>query len=66
MRTNSSSRSGSLTSVNGRMGSTQIIKGDWSGLERGPRPIKAVLLGLIVGSRKGYSQPWPPHNGIPD
>jgi hypothetical protein len=33
------------------MGSTQIIKGYWSGLERGPRPIKALVLELIVGSR---------------
>ena len=44
MRTTSHSRPSSLTSVNGRVGSTQTKKGAHSGIWTGPRPIKELVL----------------------
>jgi hypothetical protein len=38
-----------MTSVNGRMGSTQKKRGkDWSGMQMGPRPIRTLVLGGLV------------------
>jgi hypothetical protein len=38
-----------------RTGLTQIIKEAWSGIWAGPRPIKALVLGVQMGSKKGHS-----------
>jgi hypothetical protein len=46
-------KSTSLASVNGRTGSTQAVKGAWSAIHTGPRPIKALVLGCINGLKKG-------------
>jgi hypothetical protein len=35
------------------MGPTQTTKGAWSGTHKGPRPIKALVLGCIDGGREG-------------
>jgi len=43
MRTTSYSQASSLADVNGRMDSNQTSK-DWSGTQRGLRPIKALVL----------------------
>jgi hypothetical protein len=47
------SQSSSLTSVNGRMGSTQTTKEAWSGTQMGPRLIKALVLVCIDGAQEG-------------
>jgi hypothetical protein len=58
------SRFSFLASMNGKMGFTQIINKTWSGIQIGPRPMKAMVLGCIVGVRKTYialalgSTPW--------
>jgi hypothetical protein len=37
------------------MGSTQTTKGAWSGTQKGPRTIKALVLVYRWGSRRGHS-----------
>jgi hypothetical protein len=43
----------SLASVNGRMGLAQTTKGAWSGIQKGPRPITALVQGCTDGAREG-------------
>jgi len=53
MHTTSHSRSSSLQSANGRMGSTETTNRAWSGTRMGPRPIKALVLRGIDGAQEG-------------
>ena len=60
----SHSWSRSLTSVNGRKGSTQTTKRDWSGIWTGTRSIKVLVLGCTDGAQEAGtasvlgSTPW--------
>jgi hypothetical protein len=40
------SRFSFLASMNGKMGFTQIINEAWSGIQMGPKPMKALVLGF--------------------
>ena len=51
--TTNHSQSCSLISANGRAGSTQMTMGAWSGTQRNPRPIKALVLGCADGVSEG-------------
>jgi hypothetical protein len=49
----SHSQSGSLTGVNGKMDSTQTVKGDWSGIWMATTPIKTLVLGCTGEVQEG-------------
>jgi hypothetical protein len=45
------------------MGSNQILKGGWSGIQTGPRRMKALMLGCMDGAKEGgVASALVPHN----
>ena len=64
-RSASQSWSNALTSVNGKRGSTQTIRGAWSSTQVGPRPIREIVLGVYrLGSKRGHSYSLGLHTAI--
>ena len=57
MHTANHSQPSPLTSVNGRMSSTQTEKGTWSGIRMVPRPIKGLVLGCTDGAQERPTAP---------